>query len=135
MFKNVNPFLLTQLNALIFMQVARVRISYKLLWYLTIGIQYVNDECWNITGMHLKCVYLVKLLINCQASFSPEILENTSNFKGWGLTLLAYIKKRNMFYKKLLCTTLLCSCDKNPWKISAKAFLFTQFAGLQLANL
>ena len=36
----------------------------KLLWYLIISIQYVNDECWNINGIHLKFVYLVKLLIN-----------------------------------------------------------------------
>ena len=31
-------------------------------WSLADGTQYVNDECWNITGMNLKFVYLVKLL-------------------------------------------------------------------------
>ena len=48
-------------KALMFMQIAKQRISEKLLWSLTNGTEYVNDECWKITGIHLKFAYLVKL--------------------------------------------------------------------------
>ena len=39
-----------------------------------------------------------------------------------------------MFYKKLLCTALLYSCDGNPLKIPVEGFYFTQFADLQRAT-
>ena len=52
------------LNALLFIQIARLRISQKLFWSLINGIQYIIDDCWKITGIHLKFVYLVKLLSN-----------------------------------------------------------------------
>ena len=42
------------------------------------------------TTVFLKDIgYLVKLLRNHEATLSPNI-ENISNFKGWGLTLVAY---------------------------------------------
>ena len=48
MFQNVfrmfSYFLQTKLNALMFMQIARLRISLKLLWSLTNGMQYVNGK-------------------------------------------------------------------------------------------
>ena len=43
--------------------------------------------------MYLKFVYLVKILNNRLANLSPENHENASNFEGWGMTLVAYIKK------------------------------------------
>ena len=51
---------------------ARPRISWKLLWSLTNGIQDLNNECWKITWIHLF-VYLVKLLSNRYRYLSPEI--------------------------------------------------------------
>ena len=82
-------FLLTQLNVLIFMQIARLRTSQKLLRSLTNVIQYVNDECQKTTGRQIKFVHLVKLVSNRSASSSPESFEKTSNFESWGLTLAA----------------------------------------------
>ena len=37
--------------------------------------------------MHLKFVYLVKLLSKRQANLNPKNLENRRNFEGEGLTL------------------------------------------------
>ena len=45
-----------------------------------------------IIGIHLKFFYLVNLLSYREAALSPENLENTSNFEGLGLTLVAYKK-------------------------------------------
>ena len=42
-----------------------------------------------ITGIHLKFVYLIKLLSNRYATLIRENLENTSNLEGWGLILVA----------------------------------------------
>ena len=41
-----------------------------------------------ITRIHLKFVYLVKLLSNCWATLIRKDLENASNFKDWGMTLV-----------------------------------------------
>ena len=68
-----------------------------MLWSLTNGIQHANNECWKITGIHLKFVYLVKPLIYRQTNLSPENLEDTNNFESCGLTLVAY-KSCNYFY-------------------------------------
>ena len=46
------------------MQLARLQISQKLLWFLSNGLHYVNDECWKITGIHLK-------LFICQTTKQP----------------------------------------------------------------
>ena len=46
------------------MQIARFLIWLKLLWSLTNGIQYVNDECWKISEIHLKRAFMGKLLSN-----------------------------------------------------------------------
>ena len=43
--------------------------------------------------IHLKFVYLVKLLSNKHLSnFEAKNLKNASNFEGWGLTLFTYEK-------------------------------------------
>ena len=47
------------------------------------------SEC---SFVHLKFVYLVKILSNHEVILSPENLENGSNFEGWGLTIVAYKK-------------------------------------------
>ena len=75
----------------------------KLLWSLTNGIQDVNEESWKITGIHWKFVYLVKITaqkmkFSIWGTLSPEHLENTNNFEGWGLSLVAYIKKNCVHY-------------------------------------
>ena len=44
--------------------------------------------------IYLRFVYLVKLLSNRCATASPKNYENTSDFKGWGLALVAYKKKK-----------------------------------------
>ena len=51
-----------------------------------------HDEYLHITGIHLKMVYLIKVLRNCQATLTSENLENRNNFEGWDLTLVAYKK-------------------------------------------
>ena len=62
---------------------------------MTNDIQYVNDECWKVTEIHLKFVNLVKIISNCKATLSPENLKCTSNFESWCLTLFVYKKKCN----------------------------------------
>ena len=47
-----------------------------------------------ILGKHKKNVYSATILSNYYATLSPENLENISNFKGWGLTVVAYKKKK-----------------------------------------
>ena len=42
-----------------------------------------------ITGIHLKFVRLIKLLSNSYGNLSHKNLENTSNFEGWDMTLVA----------------------------------------------
>ena len=54
------------------MQIARLRISYKLLWYQTDGIEYVNNESQKITETHLKI---------CQTTKQP--LSNFEPLKSW----------------------------------------------------
>ena len=44
--------------------------------------------------MYLKFVYLVKIFSNHSGTLRPKYLENTSNFEGWSLTLVAYQKKK-----------------------------------------
>ena len=44
------------------------------------------------TGIHLKFVYLVKLLSNHYETLTSENFRNTSNFEGWGLILVPYKK-------------------------------------------
>ena len=75
-------FLLTQLNALMIMQIFSYEFHKKRYSSLTNGVQYVSDECWKITGIHLKFVYLVKLFVYL---VSPENLGNASKFESWGL--------------------------------------------------
>ena len=70
----------------------KVYADVKCNWSLTSSIQYANNECLKITGIHLKLVYLVKLLSNRSATLSPKNLENPSNFEGWCLNLVAYKK-------------------------------------------
>ena len=62
---------------------------------MTNDIQYVNDECWKVTEIHLKFVNLVKIISNGKATLSPENLKCTSNFESWCLTLFVYKKKCN----------------------------------------
>ena len=64
-----------------FMHIARLRISEKTALILTNVIHYFDDAYEKTTGIHLKFVYLVKLLSNCYATLSPKSLKNTSNFK------------------------------------------------------
>ena len=45
-------------------------------------------------------IYLVKLLSNHKATLKPGNLENTSNFEGWDLTLVAYKKSGRAFLRK-----------------------------------
>ena len=61
------------------------------------------DLGWQIAKQlsGLKCLivflpdigYLVKILSNHWATLSPEKLENISNFEGWDLNLVAYMRK------------------------------------------
>ena len=67
------------------MQIARPRILKKTAFSLTSSIYYVIEECWKITGIYLKFVYLVKVLSNRQATLSPENLEITKQLCGVGL--------------------------------------------------
>ena len=66
--------------------------------------KHVNDERWKFTGIHLKFVYLVKLLGNRYATSSPKNFENANNFEGRGLTLIAY--KQSVLripYEEMMC--------------------------------
>ena len=55
-----------------------------------------------MTRIHLKFVYLVKLLSNRLATLSPENLEIKKTFEGWGLTLVAYKKENRIASNKKL---------------------------------
>ena len=47
------------------MQIAKLRILKTTAFdHYTNDVQFVNDERWKITGIHLKFVYSVKLLSN-----------------------------------------------------------------------
>ena len=74
------------------MQIAKLQISQKLLWSLTNSIQYVNDECWKITGINKPTSNLSIWSETVWATSRPENLENTINFEGWGLILAVYKK-------------------------------------------
>ena len=58
-------------------------------------MQYVNDECWKITGIHLKNCLFGQTTKQPLSNFEPENFENTSNFDDWALTLVAYKIKIN----------------------------------------
>ena len=52
---------------------------------LTKGKQYVNEECWKITGIHSKFRLFGQTLSNFELWKS-----NTNNFENRGLSLVAY---------------------------------------------
>ena len=64
--------------------------------------------------------HLVKLLSNHKATFSPENLENISNFEGWGLTLAAY-------KKSILNEIQHSKIDKKPWRGDCSSLLMIVF--------
>ena len=49
---------------------------------------------WNTFKIYI--VYLAKLLSNREATLSSENFENTSNFGGWSLILVAFKKSVNL---------------------------------------
>lgn len=67
---------------------------------LTNGIQYVNDQYWKITGIHLTFVYLVNLRSNSSTTLGFENLENTNNSEDWALTLVVYKKVYPYIYEQ-----------------------------------
>ena len=63
-----------------------------------------HNSIQSITGKNRVCIskitifladvsFLVKLISNHYATLSPKKLENISNFEGWNLILVVYIKK------------------------------------------
>ena len=68
-----------------------MQLSQKHFWETFKNIDY---KCWfwilKTTVFLADIGYLVKLISN----FEPKNLENSSNFEGWGLTLVAYEKNK-----------------------------------------
>ena len=102
-----------------FKQVAGLRISLKLLWSLYNGTQYANVKCWKITGIH----FTLKICLLGQTTkqpLSPENLENTSNSKSWGLTLVAYKKSVIKLFERFHAESVVLCCSNafDPSQIS-----------------
>ena len=56
----------------------------------------------------------LKICLFSQTTNQPTLLPYMKNLP-INLTLLSFIKKSaKLFYKKLFCAALLCSCDENP---------------------
>ena len=82
----------------------------------------------------------IQYIVNIVYNFSNKIYINIKKLQKNKLVEATFILRRNlsMLYKKSCyakrCSTLslFCSCDQNPWKISAKEFFNSRVAAFNL---